>query len=290
VSATLIQAAILPPEWSAKGDWQKREEDYIEKLKRLVRVNNKGDLVGEVVRWQRADGYASYMVATESPLRLIHLDLGDGYRVETSLLRGLTLGEVRLMVAAERGWRNLIDDSNAIYATLKPGEIVHYNDGFAQFVRCEVVAVPHGWTSKLGSKPTGNVVLKPIALVGEVGRRQNPDGSWVHGWSEYDLYRRAPDGTVSHGYHAEQIINGELFQPNGANLYESPRYSNRSGIDPRELKPISLNPPAMSTAEERAMPLAKAINRIRQTLEDIRSYDEATLRGVLEVIHKESDL
>lgn len=58
--------------------------------------------IGEVIRWQVADGYAQYMVYTTSPLALIHLDYLDGYEVSEIMLRGLRVSDVKQMIARER--------------------------------------------------------------------------------------------------------------------------------------------------------------------------------------------
>ena len=285
MGAILVKAPIKPPEidWR-KNDWQEREADYVATLAELAGKQYSGDTVGEVVRWQRADGYAQYMVLSEKPLRLVHLDLGDGYGVEAALLRGLTLATVQGMVQRERALRDLFTSSNSIYDTLEPGAIVHYDNSFNQFVRCEAVAVPPGWQSRVGSKPEGKVVLKPIALVGLM-RHQDENGQWVQGWSDYDLFRRLPDGSVQHGYHAEMVLEGELFQPNGANLFESPEYKRRGGIDPREMEPLSLEPPPMTTAQERIVPLAQAMQAIGLIVNDSAlPYTEDVLRLNLDTI------
>jgi hypothetical protein len=133
------------------------------------------------------------------------------------------------------------------------------------------------------------VALKPIALVGKIGREQKPDGTWVHGWNEYDIFRRLPDGSIHHGHHAQMILDGELFQPNGASLYESPRFNDRYGIDPRTLDPISLDPPDMTDEEKRIVPLAQAINEVKAAVSDIGSnggYTEENLRAILANVHR----
>jgi hypothetical protein len=221
------------------------------------------------------------MVLSERPLRLVHLDLGDGYTVEPSLLRGLTLAEVRRMVGFERGWRNLIDESNAIYATLKPGEIVHYHNSFGQYIRCEAVPIPPNWKSALGHEPIGQVVLKPIALVGGI---RTPESR--NGWFEHDIFTRFADGTVHHGHHAQMILDGELFQPNGGSIFESPNYHRREGeADPREMEPMDLNPPAMTDEQERIVPLAQAMKAIGLIVNDHQSaYTEENLRANLAAI------
>ena len=90
-----------------RGDWQKEEEDQLNRFAKRFKAKNTGDAVGAVVRWQRADGYACYMVASENPLQLAHIDHGDGYQVEAALIRGINLEEIKQMVEHERAMSEL---------------------------------------------------------------------------------------------------------------------------------------------------------------------------------------
>jgi len=81
---------------------QKQEEDQLNRFRQQFKAANTGDTVGEIVKWQRADGYACYMVVSEEPLQLAHIDHGDAYQVEPALIRGLIIEDIRLMVDSER--------------------------------------------------------------------------------------------------------------------------------------------------------------------------------------------
>jgi hypothetical protein len=61
-----------------------------------------GTLVGALLRWQRADGYAVYRITNERPFTIQHVPFGDAWTVEPALIRGLTLSDAREMVARER--------------------------------------------------------------------------------------------------------------------------------------------------------------------------------------------
>lgn len=94
--------------------WMKKETEYMERLaaeaKRVAAVEGKpSDLVGEVLRWGRGDGYAQYMVWRQQPLQLIHLETGDAWAVEEALIRGLRVGDVRRMVESERRLQELFE-------------------------------------------------------------------------------------------------------------------------------------------------------------------------------------
>lgn len=59
--------------------YQKAQEQYVEDLKVLLLKRKKGKNIGETIRFQVADGYAQYMVASMKPLELVHIPLGDAY-------------------------------------------------------------------------------------------------------------------------------------------------------------------------------------------------------------------
>jgi hypothetical protein len=87
------------------GTWQEKEAAYIASLADLAKMNGTNPLLGEVVRWQRGDGFAEYMVWQTKPLQLIHLGLGDAWQVEDVLIRGLRLADIRGMVDRDKRMR-----------------------------------------------------------------------------------------------------------------------------------------------------------------------------------------
>jgi hypothetical protein len=117
------------------------------------------------------------------------------------------------------------DDSSNFFDALKPGSIVHYSNGFKQYVRCQV---------------TQDHQLLPIALVGD--------------WRVYDLPRRGRDGIIYLGYHAEQIKNGKTFRPHASNVWEFNLTKTKNHqpmnfakwTNPCQLVPMSLEVPTMT--------------------------------------------
>lgn len=94
-------------DWSKqykRGEQEEAERKWLKQAKESLRAANPGEYVGEVLRWQVADGYACYMVMQEKPLKVVHLDIGDGYAVDPILIRGLRILDVKEMVARERAW------------------------------------------------------------------------------------------------------------------------------------------------------------------------------------------
>lgn len=219
--ATLERASItITTDYSlSRKEWARSEKEQLEAAAAKARAKAGGDLVGETLQWQRADGYAVYMITSERPLRLAHVDICDGYSVERALIKGLTLGDVRAMVERERAWKAAARATNDIYDNLLPGETVHYHHGFGQFVRCEVVEAQEDIDEGYLSLEKGEICLKEVALVGN--------------WREYDLQHDS--------YHVRGVREGRLFKPNGSNLYENPRATGaRSHGDPSQLEPLGV--------------------------------------------------
>lgn len=85
MSAKIYQSPIDEPvlDWKNPNAYAKEEEKFKAELKEYLQVRNKtGKNVGEVIRFQVADGYAEYMVASMRPLELVHLNLLDGYNFQ----------------------------------------------------------------------------------------------------------------------------------------------------------------------------------------------------------------
>lgn len=108
--AKAYKAPIDPPKWvSPYSEYQKREQWYIDTLTEMAKKNGKSDLLGHIVRWQRGDGYAEFMVWNTKPLELIHLEIGDAWDVEEALIRGLRISDIKEMIERERRWQELMD-------------------------------------------------------------------------------------------------------------------------------------------------------------------------------------
>ena len=131
--------------------------------------------------------------------------------------------EILAANAYEDMFKDMRSDHDRFYASLDEGDIVHYNNGFKNFVRCEIVFDADEQKNK----------LKPIALVGE--------------WRDYDLPKRQANGEVYNGYHVQQIIDGSTFEPNAGCIFEA---GTNHSDDPRSLPPIDLSVPAMTDDEK----------------------------------------
>lgn len=96
------------PRFDPKKTWDenhREEAAYLARLGAALRkqATVKDRLVGREVTWPRADGYARYLVAGVRPLSLVHLPLGDGWRLPAAHERGLTLADVRASLCSPFG-------------------------------------------------------------------------------------------------------------------------------------------------------------------------------------------
>lgn len=77
-------SSIPMPNWDYKKTYEENvleENKYLETLKQvLVSRKPKQKLVGEIIKFPVADGYAQYMVASLTPgVELVHIALGDAW-------------------------------------------------------------------------------------------------------------------------------------------------------------------------------------------------------------------
>jgi hypothetical protein len=61
-------------------------------------------IVGSVVKFPVADGYALYYVSSARPLTLQHIPAGDAYTVHPAMIRGLTKKDILDLVRFDRMW------------------------------------------------------------------------------------------------------------------------------------------------------------------------------------------
>lgn len=81
--------------------YQSECDKYINDLKGILIKRKKGDKqVGEVIKFQVADGYALYMIASMKPLELVHIPIGDAY--EFGYVDLLTHKEVNELIKKEK--------------------------------------------------------------------------------------------------------------------------------------------------------------------------------------------
>lgn len=154
--------------------------------------------------------------------------------------------EIQQSLAMSAMFEGIHDENQKFLQSQKPGTILHYHNGFGQYVRREVVRV-------------GNVnKLKSIAMVGN--------------WDKHDLPKRYENGTVYHPFHAKKILTGELDDGlQCSTTYEhpsfvKPRGDGRDKIDPRKLEPISLEVPPLEGDEKVATELWQLLEKVQAVL------------------------
>jgi hypothetical protein len=113
--ATLLGTSIKIPFEPGKGiqEHDRLFEEIVGKAAAEARAKRPGEYVGEVIHFGVADGSASYMVVSEKPLNLQHIDYLDGYRVPFMMIRGLRLQDVQDMVEQNRRMRELFSKRNS---------------------------------------------------------------------------------------------------------------------------------------------------------------------------------
>ena len=81
--------------------WEKYEAD----LKAFCIKRNPSEYVGGIIRFQVADGYAEYMVASMKPVQLIHLEYLDGYHFEYA--NRLTAKDIKEKIGQQKAMEKL---------------------------------------------------------------------------------------------------------------------------------------------------------------------------------------
>jgi hypothetical protein len=124
MAATIYAAPKdLPvPEWSeyevdGRFDYKRMnavDDAYLERLRVWLREHGyTGELAGETVAWGRGDGRALYMVMKLRPLWLMHIELGDAWRMDAIFERGLTARDIRQQVEGNKRMAALFSKQEA---------------------------------------------------------------------------------------------------------------------------------------------------------------------------------
>jgi hypothetical protein len=209
----------------------RKESAWLENLKANLRSKSKGDLVGELLKFPAADGYARYIITKQRPLTVAHLSIGDAWQADGATIRGIRLQDAKARVASEREQRKFFDDRIArhetFYKSLSVGDIVHLDSSFNKYTRCEVVLAAEDDGHMLSPVKKGDKVLKSIALV----------GNWGKVWDS--------------SYEGKKIVEGKTSRPGAHNIFESACYEGRGTEDPAKMEPhtIHVTAPKLSHGE-----------------------------------------
>ena len=156
--------------------------------------------------------------------------------------------EILRAVAFEQMFDRMASDNDRFYANLRPGQVVHYDNGFECYVRCKVVPV------------NGCNVLRPVALVGK--------------WRQHDLWTRYRNGSVRMGYYPDKIEKGETMTPNVFSIYEH----TKRGADPTALPAVDYAPPELSPEEAARAEDWRAVEAVQVLLNQTDKDPKALLK------------
>jgi hypothetical protein len=191
--------------------------------------------LGTKFRYNYADGNPLWVVTAKRGRGTWIATVTDSDEDWAGTTKTFSSEEITASINMANYWKKSGNDSNRFFSSLEPGSIVHYDNGFQNYVRCQV---------------TNTYDLLPIALVGD--------------WKPYDLPSRGADGSIHLGYHAGNIKAGKTFKPHASNLYEF--RDKPTDKDPRQWVPVCLElPPASDEELELAIKYRK-LKRIQDTI------------------------
>lgn len=99
-------------EWPPlRGEGEARKAESVRLQELIERSANlpEGEVVGALLRWQRGDGYAFYVVTKARPLTVKLVPTGDAWQVEAALIRGLTRADVLEQLASARALASIFE-------------------------------------------------------------------------------------------------------------------------------------------------------------------------------------
>jgi len=80
-------------------------EKYLKDIQAWCKKNGKGKYAGGLIKLPVADGYALYVVYSLRPVKLVHIDIYDGYH--SPLIDGVTASKIKQLVDSERKMQEL---------------------------------------------------------------------------------------------------------------------------------------------------------------------------------------
>lgn len=89
--------------------YDKRSSAFLDKLEAESNGLPDGEVVGALLRFPRADGYAMYRVTSANPLKLQHIPYGDAWRADAATIRGLRLADVQEMVRRNKAFADIFN-------------------------------------------------------------------------------------------------------------------------------------------------------------------------------------
>ena len=102
-----VPSTLKVPEYDYKnpGQYEKDEKKFFEDLKTLLLKRKNEECVGETIKFQVADSYAVYVVASIKPLELVHIPIMDAW--EFQYANRLTAKDVKEKIRSEKALQAL---------------------------------------------------------------------------------------------------------------------------------------------------------------------------------------
>lgn len=188
------------------------------------------------------------------------ITLSDGRVVQGDYVgtqRVFMTREIAATVSMSQFWAKQDDQNAQFYASLIPGQIIHYHNSRNTWVRTIVV------------QQNGQNVLKPIAMLGN--------------WASHDLPKRQADGSVYMGFHGERITKGETFRPNYSHLWEGSYPRRPDEVDPNTLIPINLDLPPMTVEEQHQAKLYRTLQSIHDLANRAMTKKDGLVKALEEI-------
>lgn len=180
----------------------------------------------------------------------------------------MSASQLKAIIEYDTQMKQLENKEDAWLVALPIGSIVHYHDGFGQYVRCEVITLPKnskvfkGWEND-GWHKAGKA-LKAIALVGNYRERDLP---------------RILNHEVNIPYNAKRVLENDIFTCHVSNLYEYS--SSKNDADPTNMTPIKIILPTLSAEDLRIGEIKKAAKEVYGLLSE---PNEDNLQKAIEVL------
>lgn len=172
--------------------------------------------------------------------------------------------EIMAAVAMQTMWDNMHDEHLAWWNARKIGEIVHYHNGFGQYVRGRIV-----W-EVTPECPDGRNVMVSTGLVGN--------------WRDYDLPRIDAAGNLQESHYVREIREARTMQPNYSNMVEAVGVREGKGDDPRGKPAIDLTPPKANAEQTEAARLSEICEQVLSSLnvaDDTRPHSEVLREALI---------
>jgi hypothetical protein len=201
-----------------------------------------GTMIGRIIEHPYADGYAMYEIVGQKGknFEIAWVDDGGDAWVLPAWGKKTTISgtSARSFVERKDAMARLFGAADDWWEAQQVGSILHYHNGFGQWIRGKVV------------EREGKKQLKPEAMVGK--------------WDQRDLWSRRDDGTIAYGYHVEGILSDKVWQPHVSNMYEG---ECKTAGNPTILPPIDLTIPELNPAEQELAGLVQLSNQVQSLLQ-----------------------